>query len=135
MQVHVMKCETKEFQLAAVLGAATGLVLAERGFGDIHEVAEFVIGHPIWTHEFADAVLVEQLRDTILLQYPGMRAAVANATTVTDAETAEAFVNRWAPVYGRTVMLIQGTNERVVSPVDTLRAAIGDDKPVVVVGS
>ena len=130
-----MKCETKEFQLAAVLGAATGRVLAERGFGDIHEVAEFVIGHPIWTHEFADAVLVEQLRDTILLQCPGMRAAVANATTVTDAETAEAFVNRWAPVYGRTVTLIQGTNERAVSPVDTLRDIIGDDKPVVVVSA
>jgi hypothetical protein len=45
---------------AAIIGAYTGY--SAGGFGDIHEYAERVLGRPVWTHQFADPAVVEELR-------------------------------------------------------------------------
>jgi hypothetical protein len=46
---------------AAIIGAFTGFSAGP--FSDIHHYAERVLGRPVWTHEFADAAVVEQLRE------------------------------------------------------------------------
>jgi len=45
---------------AAIIGAYTGFSAGP--FADIQEYAERVFGRPIWTHEFADKALSEELR-------------------------------------------------------------------------
>jgi hypothetical protein len=45
---------------AAIVGAYTGFACGP--FGDIHEYAEKVLGRPVWSHEFADEKLVEELK-------------------------------------------------------------------------
>ena len=36
-------------------------------------MAEYVVGHPIWTHQFADKVLVATIREEIFRQHPVLR--------------------------------------------------------------
>lgn len=54
----MMEKLTKE--QAAIVGAYTGV--AAGPFGDIQEYAERVLGRPIWTHEFADPRVSDELR-------------------------------------------------------------------------
>ena len=46
---------------AAIIGAYTGFTA--RPFGDIQEYAEKILGRSVWTHEFADRALCEELRE------------------------------------------------------------------------
>ena len=45
---------------AAIIGAYTGVLAGP--FGDVRGLAEQKLGHPIWTHEFANPELWEQLK-------------------------------------------------------------------------
>ena len=47
-------------QEAAIVSAYTGFLLGS--FNDMHEYAEKIMGRPIYTHEFADKILVEELK-------------------------------------------------------------------------
>lgn len=64
MQVSIPKL-TKE--QAAIIGAYTGFTAGP--FGDIHELAEKVLGRPIWTSEFASEALMKQLSEAVKPQY------------------------------------------------------------------
>lgn len=46
---------------AAIIGAYTGVLCGP--FSDLHEYAERKIGRPIWTHEFANPSLNDELRE------------------------------------------------------------------------
>lgn len=48
---------------AAFIGAYTGVCFGP--FSDIHELAEEVMGRPIWTHEFASEEMFKQLREKL----------------------------------------------------------------------
>jgi hypothetical protein len=48
---------------AAIIGLYTGISCG--GFGDIHELAEKLMGHPIWTHQFADKEFVNTLKEKV----------------------------------------------------------------------
>jgi hypothetical protein len=45
---------------AAIIGAYTGFTAGP--FGDIQEYAEKILGRSVWTHEFADRALMEELK-------------------------------------------------------------------------
>ena len=47
-------------QEAAVVAAYTGIMLGT--FSDFHEYAEKLMGRPIFTHEFANEELVQELQ-------------------------------------------------------------------------
>ena len=46
---------------AAVIGAFTGYAVGP--FSDIHEYAERKLGRSIWTHQFADKAISEELKE------------------------------------------------------------------------
>lgn len=48
---------------AAVIGLYTGITCGP--FADVHKKAEEVLGHPVWTHEFANPETVEKLKELI----------------------------------------------------------------------
>ena len=62
--------ETRDFPTAVIASLSTGILLCE--FGKMHEAAEFLMGHPIWTHHFADKELCGEMRKMITEQCPGM---------------------------------------------------------------
>jgi len=122
--------EQREFGLAAVLGITVSKLLEENGFSAMHECAEFVMGYPIWTHEFASQVLWEDMRENVLRQHPKL-ALAGDAGEVSDPETARAFMDKWTPVFGETLVLTKGDGERGASPLETFRE-MAPDKPVIV---
>jgi hypothetical protein len=48
---------------AIVVSAYTGFLMCD--FGDVHEYVEKKLGRPIWTHEFADKSIWEEIREKI----------------------------------------------------------------------
>lgn len=48
---------------AAIVGLFTGIACGP--FSDIHELAERLVGHPIWTHQFANKELCSKLKDLV----------------------------------------------------------------------
>lgn len=45
---------------AAVVSAYTGFLIGK--FSNLHEYVEKILGHSVWTHELADADLVEKIK-------------------------------------------------------------------------
>lgn len=62
--------ETRDFPTAVIASLSSGVLLCE--FTDMHEAAEYLMGHPIWTHQFGDKGFVGDMKRTILEQCPGM---------------------------------------------------------------
>jgi hypothetical protein len=46
---------------AAIIGLFTGIACGP--FSDIHEYAEKLKGHPIWSHQFADRIFADELKE------------------------------------------------------------------------
>lgn len=70
--------ETREFPTAAIASLSTGIVLCD--FSKMQEAAEFLMGHPIWTHHFADADLNREMKAAIAQQFPGMPTKIEGVT-------------------------------------------------------
>lgn len=70
--------ETREFPTAAIASICTGILLCE--FNKMHEAAEYLVGHPIWTHHFADKALQAQMQAAILEQCPGIPTKIEGCT-------------------------------------------------------
>lgn len=62
--------ETRDFPTAVIASISTDRLLCK--FTDMHEAAEFLMGHPIWTHHFASKGLWLEMQKMILEQCPGM---------------------------------------------------------------
>lgn len=48
---------------AAILGCFTGISLESRGISAIQELAEELLGRPVWTHEFASEKFTADLKE------------------------------------------------------------------------
>jgi len=46
---------------AAIIGAYTGIVVGT--FDDIHRYVEESLGRPVWTHEFANESLQQEIKE------------------------------------------------------------------------
>ena len=46
---------------AAIIGAYTGIVVGT--FDDIHRYVEELLGRPVWTHEFANESLQQEIKE------------------------------------------------------------------------
>lgn len=110
--------ETKHFDPLAVASLSTGWLLTKQGFSAVHEVAEWVYGAPILTHQFP--ALFPKLRDLVLAQYPDMPVEVRGDW--------EPFAVAVADKYPVTIPIKKGT-EAAPHPLDHMP----DDKPVVAV--
>lgn len=62
--------ETRDFQVAVIASISSGVLLCK--FSEMHEAAEYLMGHSIWTHHFANKDLWQEMQKTILKQCPGM---------------------------------------------------------------
>jgi len=65
----------KAYPIEIVLSLTTGFLLKEGGFGDMHELVEWVLGHPVWTHELADKGFFARLQEAVFAQHPDLRTA------------------------------------------------------------
>ena len=59
---------TKEERL--VVSAYTGVLMTS--FHEFHKFAEEKLGRPIFTHEFADQVIIDDLKETVYGDFMGL---------------------------------------------------------------
>lgn len=117
--------ETREFPTAVIASLSSGVLLCE--FGKMHEAAEFLMGHPIWTHHFGDKTLWKEMQRTILEQCPGMPTEVEGVTK-------ENYLAKLAEIeagVGKVVMIRKGSGLTAMLPTDGLPDHLKDNAIVV----
>jgi hypothetical protein len=120
--------ETKSFTVPVLVSLVSGKMLTT-SFSALHECAEFVMGHPVWTHEFASKPLWELMRSKVLEQHPDLDVDCESVTK----ENWLAFTNELIGRLGHEREIVKGEEERAADPITSLRAIVGDDKPIIVV--
>lgn len=125
----------KAFPIEIVLSLTTGRLLKHGGFGDMQELAEHVLGHPVWTHEFADKGTVARMTEAVLAQHPTLRDA-----EVFDAKAAKrsldtylaGYVERATVTFGAMLDIESGTQRRTESPLASAQRLM-PGKPILAV--
>lgn len=69
----------KSWPTAVVLSLYTGRLLCE--FGDMHAFAEYLVGTPVWTHQFAHRPFVDEMKAALERQQPSLRAVRVDDVT------------------------------------------------------
>jgi hypothetical protein len=109
----------RTFSTLALVSLTSGKLLS--AFADMHEAAEHVLGHPVWTHEFASRETWDRLRATVLAQHPDLDVDCASVDHHNVATFTAALVKRM----GETREVKRGSERRTASPVDTLGDVAG----------
>jgi len=106
--------ETRDFPTAVIASLSTGVLLCH--CEEMHEAAEFLMGHPIWTHHFASKDLWKEMQRTIAEQCPGMPTELPD----TDAKN---YLERLAAIeadLGKTVKIRKGGGLTAMLPTDEI---------------
>ena len=117
--------ETREISVAALVSITSGVLLCR--FGEMHEAAEFIMGHPIWTHHFASPQLTDDMRRTVLAQHPGLPTELPDVS-------AENYLQRVAELeaqHGKTLPVVKGSGLTAMLPTDGIPEHL-KDKTVVI---
>lgn len=101
----------------ALASITTGTLLCADGFGVVHEAAEWLVGHPVWTHEFVDPAMKATMIEAALSQFPDMPTSHPDDWRKLSAELRER--------YGETVVVRKGDHERDRNPVQTMVGMVG----------
>ena len=122
-----MQPETRDFPTAVVVSAYTGTLLCL--FSDLHECAEFALGHPVWTHEMASPAHRADLRAALVAQHPALAAVNLDGVNV---DNWVEYANRARAGFGDTLTLTKGVSVRAKSPIETAAEMVGADRVVAV---
>lgn len=106
--------ETRDFSTAVMASLTSGTVLCDGGFSKMHEAAEFLMGHPIWTHQFASEELRRYMQKTALEQCPGLPTEAPGVTAANYRE----FVAKLEGDLGKTVKIRKGSGLTALLPTD-----------------
>lgn len=112
--------DVRDFPIAVIASLSSSLLLCK--FGDMHEAAEFLMGHPIWTHHFADKNLWIEMNKTIASQYPGLPSE-DEVEHVNESNWQE-FVAQLETQFGKTVKIRKGSGLTAMLPTDGIPRAL-----------
>lgn len=104
--------ETREFPTLAIASLSSGVLLCD--FSAMHEAAEYLMGHPIWTRHFAAEQLQSDMRRAIADQCPGMPTEIEGVTRENYREHAAAIEAR----FGKTVKIKKGSGLTAMLPME-----------------
>lgn len=119
----------KTFGTDIVLSLTTGILLKERGFGEMQELCEYIAGHPVWTHELADKGFVNKLVEAVFEQHPQLREV--EAWDAGDKQGADmltylhAYVARQVEKFGATLEIKPGSMTRTENPLESFQRIAG----------
>jgi len=119
----MMSTETRDFPTAVIASLSTGVLLCK--FKEMHEAAEYLMGHPIWTHHFASKELWHKMQRAVIEQCPGMPTVlpgINNDNYLTKLADIEAKNGKW-------VKIRKGDGADAMHPMDGLP----EGKPIIVV--
>jgi len=115
--------ETKDFPTAAIATLSSGISLCS--MTEIHQAAEHLMGHPIWTHHFASKDLWKKMQDRVLAQHPEMPTSLPGVTK----DNYKSKVAELEKKFGCTVAIIKGDGTTAMQPLE----GIPENKPVIAI--
>lgn len=118
---------TKAFSTAALASLTSGVLLCK--FGEMQAAAEYLMGHPIWTHELASKPLWDLMRSKLLEQHPALPSDPGDLGD----DGWQNYLAALCAMFGETLTITKGEEIRAADPITTARAMLGPDKPIVVV--
>lgn len=126
--------EDKTFPIEVVLSLTTGVLLVDKGFGEMHQFAEHVAGHSIFTHEFAEKALWTALSERVFAQHQALRDAeeFKQPSNTGLASYLEGYVARARERFGTELSIAPGTGERTENPIESW-SRISGGKPLLAV--
>lgn len=110
-----LQAASRAFDPRALATFTTGIVMVAP-FSLSHEAAEWLLGHPVWTHEFADKATMDRLSKAALAQFPDFPVGKPNDWQ----RCADDLIAR----YGPTVSVKQGHDTRDRNPIETAIALL-----------
>jgi hypothetical protein len=116
--------ETREFPTAVIASLSSGIALCK--FSEIHEAAEYLMGHPIWTHHFASKDLWKAMQLKVLEQCPGMPTQIEDVTADNYLEHITAIEGEIGPA----CVIRKGDGETAMHPLE----GIPEGKPTIILG-
>lgn len=117
---------TKTFPMHAILTMRTGICMGD--FGKAHELAEWVLGHPVWTHELASKQAVKAIKDALGKQFPDLPDSLPDVTKENYATVLAELVAK----HGTSRQVAKGSEERTQSPIDTMVEMVGAERVLAV---
>lgn len=121
--------ETRDFPTAVIASLSSGMLLC--AFSHLHEAAEYLMGHPIWTHHFASKQLWEEMQRTIAEQCPGMPMSTPEGVT---KDNYLEYVAWLEAEHGKTVKIRKGGGLTAMLPTDGIPDHLKDKTIIVKVG-
>lgn len=117
--------ETRDFPVEVIASISTGVLLCQ--FGEMQEAAEYLMGHPIWTHHFGDKGLCEEMQKTVIEQCPGIPIDAASVTK----DNWQEFKAKLIAELGKTVRIRKGGGLTAMLPTDGLPDHLKDNAIIV----
>ena len=102
--------EVRDFKTAVIASISSGVLFCN--FGEMHEAAEYLMGHPIWTHHFANEELWREMQKTILEQCPEMPTDAPGITK----DNWPAFITKLETDLGKIVKIRKGAGLTALLP-------------------
>lgn len=106
----------KTFDTPTLASIATGVLLVQP-FSKVHEACEWLLGHPVWTHELGSKATVERIKAALVAQFPEFGTI----------DAANVGKDNWAPFayelienLGPSREIARGSQEREADPITTL---------------
>jgi hypothetical protein len=115
--------ETRDFPTAVIASLSTGILLCK--FSEMHEAAEYLLGHPVWTHHFASKDLSQKMQRAITEQHPSMPTELPDV----NKDNYLAKVAEIEAEIGKVVKIRKGNGATALHPLD----GIPEGKPVAVI--
>ena len=107
--------DTRDFPTAVIASISTGVLLCK--FDEMHEAAEYLMGHPIWTHHFASRDLWSKMQRAVVEQCPGIPTKI---TGVDEENYPEKLAEIEAEI-GAVVKIRKGGGATAMHPLDGIR--------------
>ena len=107
----------------------------EDGFSAQHKLAEHLLGHSVWTHEFTDVGIWNRIQAELVRQHPSLasmpaydRSAARRARRRGNVMTyVRSYLREVAAACGEVMTFERGTGERKEHPLQSLRRVMPDD--------
>jgi hypothetical protein len=123
VSLEIGMAEIRDFSTAIIASLSTGITLCE--FSEIGDAAEFLLGHPIWSHHLSDETICSDIKRMIAEQCPGMPADLQNVST----ENYRDHIVRLEREFGKTVKIRKGSGLTAMLPTDGIAQSLEEEPP------
>jgi hypothetical protein len=114
--------DRRDFPTAVIASLSSGISLCS--FNEMHEAAEYLMGHPIWTHQFASKDLWQDMQRTVLAQCSEMPTELLDVTKDNYKERIAALESE----FGKTVKIRKGSGLTAMLPTDGILDHLKDKR-------